>query len=354
MKRWERYFFHETLRVFLFVLVMFYSLYVLIDFASHTGSFHNNRIQVGWGQIAYYYTFEFISKAEILLPFALLIATVRTLTNFNQNQELMALQAAGISLRRLMVPFLTLGLICTSLLYVNTEWLLPAALKKMRVTESKSHRSKSGAVQSLTLADETVLLYHLYDREHQQFQDVYWIRSFQDIWHMKTLNVHSEATFADHLTRQDNLLEMTASYPNIHLPDLKFHEQRLEATITTPEELPLTALFSKLSSNPAMTEKEAQQATYFYRKLLLPWFCLAVILAVTPSCCRVTRQLPVYAIFAVSLFGLVALYLTLNAVTVMAMRQVISPALALLPIFLLLLIPTALWVRSIGLKGHVS
>ena len=115
MKIWERYFFFDTLKTLLFLLFAFSALFVLIDYASHTGSFHQNHIRFAFKEFLIYYGGELIQKSEVLLPFGILVATIRTLTRLNQQNELIALLAAGVKMKSLLRPFLL------SLMYPSPE-----------------------------------------------------------------------------------------------------------------------------------------------------------------------------------------------------------------------------------------
>jgi len=119
-------------------------------------------------------------------------------------------------------------------------------------------------------------------------------------------------------------------------PAMRFSQQGLTETITPPDELSLFELWNQLPpTKETLSEKEAQKKTIFYRKLVLPWLCLLAILGPAPFCIRFTRQLPVFFIYAGSIFGLVAAYLIMNAATVLGERQVLQPAWAIWTPFIL-------------------
>jgi lipopolysaccharide export system permease protein len=83
---------------------------VLIDYASHTSALPHHQTQVKLKELARYYLFTFSSRAEILIPFALLIALIKTLCTLNTRNELIALMASGIKLQTLVRPFFYVGL----------------------------------------------------------------------------------------------------------------------------------------------------------------------------------------------------------------------------------------------------
>ena len=130
-KIWERYFISETLKTFFLFLFCFYGLYVLIDYATHASSFRHYG-NYSWLDIAYYYLYELVQRANVIVPFAILLAVIRTLCNLNVHHELVALLAGGIRIHSLLRPFLLVGLFFTALLYINTEFLMPLASNKLK------------------------------------------------------------------------------------------------------------------------------------------------------------------------------------------------------------------------------
>lgn len=347
-KLWERYFFRELWKTSLFFLICFYGLYVLIDYSSHTRSFHHANVQFQWLETATYYGCDLVRRGEVLLPFALLIATIRTLCTLNVHHELVALMSSGLSLKMLMRPFLLFGLFCACLMYLNTEFLVPAATKKLNQIDDRRSRAKHqfelmATAQHIALEDSSTLLFQSYDVIEQRFFDAYWIRTIDDIYRIKYLYPYSDdpsqavtGHFVDHLTRDaQGKLVHQASYETKTFPDMHFNRQALFETITLPEELSLSELWSKRPEpDKILSEKESQSMTIFYRKLILPWLCVLAIIAPAPFCLRFTRYLPLFFIYAGSIFGLVGIYLSIDAVVLLGKKQVLSPFCAVWPLFL--------------------
>lgn len=343
-KIWERYFLEEFSKVFLLFLGCFYGLYVLIDYASHTNVSAYHHTQLSWQEVILYYLYVFASRAEILLPIALLIAFVKTVCTLNTQNELVALMASGIKSKTLMRPFLMMGLLCTLLLYANEQFLLPDALRKLRRLEdaTKHQRSRNQlgmAVRHLILEDRSILLFQDYDTAHERFFDVYWIPTINDVYRMKFLSPYQTiplGSYVDHLSRQPSgeLLQI-ASYPELQLPAIQFNRELLQSTILDPDILSLTDLAHQIEGiTPFRNEKESKVLTAFYWKLAVPWLCLLAIIAPAPSCVRFSRQLPIYLIYVCTLFGLIAFYMFVDAAQVVAKRQVIDPFWALIPPFI--------------------
>jgi lipopolysaccharide export system permease protein len=343
-KIWERHFLSEFTKSLFTFLAGFYALYVLIDYANHTSNFHRHNVQFDWQKFVVYYLCDFVRQLEVLLPFALLIASIRTLCNLNVHNELIALMSGGTSIKTLMQPFIMIGLLCTALMYINAEWILPKALEELKyVNESraKTHNkyNHETLVQTISLEDGSTFIFSNYDAAKKMFYDTYWIRNIDDVYRIKYLYTNMETDeipqgrFVEHLTRTTKgELTKTESFNLLDFPDVHFNQKTLFETISSPEEESLTALSKKLPANKTwLSEKEAQIQTAFYRKLVLPWFCLLAIIGPAPFCLRSTRQLPVFFIYAGSIFGMVAFYLLLSAATLLGKRQLIPAFWAIFP-----------------------
>ncbi len=343
-KIWERYFLQEMAKIFFLFLFCFYGLYVLIDYASHTSSaLSRHQTSIRWQELARYYMFVFASRAEILIPFALLIALIKTLCSLNTSHELVALMASGLKLRILLRPFLLIGLFFTFLMFLNEQLLLPTALKKLRriedATKHQSYRNQlTLTAHSIVLEDSSLLLFQFYDTANERFFDTYWIRSIDDIYRMKYLTPYTPAItgyFVDHFVRQSNgELAQQESFKQFEFKNLHFNQENLQSTLLDPDTLSLSELSMQFHRSSILMEKESKILTAFYWKLIIPWLCLLVILAPAPFCISFSRTLPIFFIYVGGLFGLIAFYLFMDAAQVVAKRQVIEPFWAIVVPFL--------------------
>lgn len=335
---WERYFLKEVLKTFFLFLICFYGLYALIDYANHGRSFHQTKGLAHAFAFCLYYACEFVIRGEVLIPFAILLGTIRTLCKLNQNNELVAMMASGITTLRLLRPFLLLGLFFTLLMYLNTEYVLPIAADQQKILDDSHSRSKaqkkSLAVEHMVMEDGSTLLFQSYDAIRDQLFDVYWVRSIDEVYKIKYLYPHTSPPigyYVDRLIRNgDDELVVEDSEEIMPLPKLKFDAKRLIDSLAVPESLSLSKLWEQLPENSeAQSEKEARVLSTFHRKLVLPWLCLLAVVACAPFCMHFSRQFPTFLVYAGSLFGLIALYIILDALHVLGRRQVIDPLYAL-------------------------
>lgn len=343
-KIWERYFLKEVLKTFLLFLGCFYGLYALIDYANHGRSFQQSHGLDHLRAFFIYYGCEFICRSEVMVPFAILLGTIRTLCKLNTNNELVAMMASGVRISRLLRPFVLLGLFFTALMYANLQFILPIATKEQARFEDSHTRRKdqkvSLAVEHAILEDHSTLLFQNFDSVRDLFFDAYWIRSIDEVYKIKYLYPYASPPigyFVDHFVRNDRgelVLEGSKSIRD--LPELKLNAKRVIDSLAQPESLSLSRLWEQLpDNNIAQSEKEARLLSTFHRKLALPWLCLLAVLAPAPFCLTFSRQFPTFLVYAGSLFGLIAVYIVLDTVHVLGRRQLVDPLYALWTPFLL-------------------
>ncbi|MBA3721865.1 MAG: LptF/LptG family permease [Parachlamydiaceae bacterium] len=333
---WERYFLKEFIKVFLLFLLCFYGLYVIIDYASHTSALPHHHVQIKVTELARYYLYIFSSRAEVLIPLALLIAAIKTLSTLNVHGELVALMASGFKIKTLMRPFIIMGLLGTLLIFLNEQYIVPSALKKLRRIEdaTKHQRTRSKLIMTahqVLLEDGSLFIYQSYDASKEQFFDSYWIPSVDQIYRIKYLSplIH-KGYFVDRLERQRNgELKLIKSDAELELPHIRFNEQVLQSTIIDPDALSLSALWSEapIETNRSdnLSEKQSKILAAFYWKMTIPWLCLLAIIAPIPFCIYFSRQFPLFLVYICGIFGLIAFYFFMDAALVVAKRQVLDP-----------------------------
>lgn len=338
---WQRYFLRELAVSFCVILAAFYSLYVVIDSANQLGTWREQSQPIHSWQWVLYYLCEFLHRADVLLPFALLVATLKTLLGLHSHGELTALLCSGISLKAIVRPFLGCAVALAFLLYLNAEYGVPMALGQLKVWRAvkKKVPAAENNVQEVTLPLGGRLLYSDYDEESGQFDDVFWIVDTDHIVRMHSLLSHRQpplGLYVEVFERQQNgHLTLVANHNELPFPSLAHSDGDWRPAVVHPELEPLSQLGRELteqlsaSSHRAYTYREAHVATTFYQRLLLPWLCLLVLAIALPYCTRPGRNLPSLLIYGGALFGLVALYLLLDAVAVLGRRQVIDPLWAL-------------------------
>ncbi|NGX62155.1 MAG: hypothetical protein K940chlam9_01649 [Chlamydiae bacterium] len=351
MKVWTRYFFLEGLKMFLLVFLSFYFLYILVDFSAHSKAFSREGASV-FDPILYY-CFQLAKRGDLLLPLALLLATIKVLTTSTIRSEIVALASGGLGLKKILRPFLFLGIGVASLLYLNYQFFQPLCLEKIESFEDRLFHSKSNSkvlgIQSLSLANEALLLYYKYDLEKEEVADAYYLLSSDHLFRIQTLFPFSsppKGALVEELERgPDGEFERTSVFEERLFPELSFSENDFRKPPLSPRWQSLSSLYTHtpwgelLAQKGKMQDHQAKLVTAFLYKALFPLLCFLAILGPAPFCLSFQRGFSPFPVYAISLFGFITFFTCVNACVILGESQVVSPLIAVSAPFLLFSIP---------------
>ncbi|CDR33331.1 LptF/LptG family permease [Criblamydia sequanensis] len=340
LRIFERYFFKEFCKTFFFILSAVFFLFMVIDFSSRTAMHHQHGMRFDVLEIFWYYFYEFSLEVKILVPFSALVATIKVVSELSSHGELTALLTSGMRLKRVLRPFVIMGLLLSLLTIANEEYIVPKAnryINRMihfKKKEGKKRKSQTH-IQTIPLdgGDERLLYTH-YEENSQRFFDVVWLKSFDEYYRIKYLYPFQSPPLAKEVEvikrDEKGRFSVFESFDELAILDLYLEKERLTQTIMKPEEFSLSELLKK--TPPFFSEckeKECQLQTVLLLKLFLPWLTLLVILGALPSLIFFSRGKALYRIYAGALFTFFFMYLFLEAASVLAKKQVLEPELAL-------------------------
>jgi lipopolysaccharide export system permease protein len=341
---WRRYFFKEILKFFFFFLLGFFFLYSVIEYSTHMSDFFKER-QWQPQEVVLYYANQLLKRVDFLVPLALLLATIKVLLSLKIGNEWIVLQTSGLSARKLLTPFWHIACGCTLFIFLNYHYFLPTALRhidEFRVSHfHSSHLAKRRElIHLIPLQDNTKLLYQSYDKEKNLLFDVLWIKSLDEMWHIKYLNGDPTlpvAHFADHIVRTPaGVLEKKESYAQVHLQELKWHPRRARQGLIPFEQRNLTELY-KLRFSPHTSPYEIPKiTTALLFRLFMPWVSPLLVMAIAPFCLSYQRQRHYFLLYALGIFGLFATYMLLDALSILSENSLLPPLIAIGAPFILL------------------
>ncbi len=132
--RLDRYIIRSFIPAFFLCLFIITSLYIVIDLLQKI----DGLIELGNKALTlslYYYAFLAPSIILQLFPAITLIAVGFVLIKFIKSNEILAMQVAGISLYRTLMPIFVISVILSISAAGNQEWLIPKLSKKMKSVE---------------------------------------------------------------------------------------------------------------------------------------------------------------------------------------------------------------------------
>ena len=128
MRLLDKYILKEYFRSFIITSVSFIALYLIVDFFEKIRMFLSNHASVI--QMATYFLFSVPMIISLILPAAVLLATLMTYSNLSKYNEITAMKANGISLYRMSSPVLIFAAVIAVSLFYFSELITPAALQK--------------------------------------------------------------------------------------------------------------------------------------------------------------------------------------------------------------------------------
>jgi lipopolysaccharide export system permease protein len=125
-------------------------VYVIYDLFDHMSDFIEGHTPLT--QVLTYYIVLLPSVLVFIVPISLLLSVLYSLSSLTKNHEITAMRACGISMTRIMVPFITVGLIASIAVAVVNETLAPDAAYWCKKFVSEQTRDDPDAVHTAELA----------------------------------------------------------------------------------------------------------------------------------------------------------------------------------------------------------
>jgi len=168
----DRYVLQRMLTVFLLVFSSLLLVFYIINVLELIDNIIENKVPFSYVlKYNLYVTPEIIT---IILPISVLTAVLLTFSLMSKNNEVIAVQVSGISLLRLALPAVFLGLFLSFGTYFVQENILPEANKKSSQTLDIIHKRKSFTDVELARnwllgKDNRIYFYNFFDKAKKRF-----------------------------------------------------------------------------------------------------------------------------------------------------------------------------------------
>lgn len=338
-----RLFWREILQLFFLLIFCFFTLFVLIDYSSRAHGLPLKGMQ--W---LVYYGSLFIHRMDLLVPFGLLIAVMRTVCQANERYQLTAMMASGVSLQRLLAPCLCIGLLFTASLYmVDLQFWAKSSQEVRQVEDQRVHnkikREGKERVHSLALKDGSLILYRAYVPAEERLVDVYWIFSIDTLYRMDSLYLGEHSAEGKEVSywQRNNEGQFVETDTREVWP---FLEVKLDAALlnqvrNSPGDRSLEDLWHDLPvADSVKTQEDTRIETAWYRRLSMPWLCFLACVAPLPWCVRFRRDMPLVLLYSLFLASLGFLYVAYHALSILAENGIVPARESLLGSMLFLVV----------------
>lgn len=303
MRLLDRYLLRELLVPLVYCLAGFQIFWLAFDLFSNLQ--HYQDLNLGWQKVLEITVLRIPSFINTVLPIALLLALLYTLTNLVRNNELVAMRAAGVSLGRLCVPYFAVAIVLGGAVFVVNEYAFPSSHEKAERLRTTGKAAKDqwldGAVQFRNESYGQTWHIQRYNPATGEMigPQVEWETDTKRTELFAERAVWSQGTWLFY-----DVQLQTFEPPDSELPRLAFHDQlegrmvggspaQLQAEIKIAQlnrieaakslKLSLGDILAYKKLHPNLTgKKEALLMTQFHGRIAQPFTCLVVVMVALP------------------------------------------------------------------------
>jgi LPS export ABC transporter permease LptF len=239
----------------------------------------------------------------ITVPMSLLVAILLSMGRIAADSELIALKAGGVSLTKLFLPLLYVGLALSFAMVGFNEWVLPRANLAYKILFWNIVSSRSSALiqEGTYIHDFEGFIIHVgrKDKASGRLEDVTlflppnqqspmqvvkasWGRVVSE---PNTLRVYLELHqgYLQTLGKQDTR-ELTQLFFDTNVMDINLQSQldQLRGVERRPQEMPIREILMKLKELPSDNPDRFAWAVEMHKKVAIPFACLAFALVGCP------------------------------------------------------------------------
>jgi len=295
MRLLDRYVVRNFAQVYVYCIAGFVSIWLIFDVSDNISSFIDNHIPLSL--VARYYGTQLPQVFIILLPVSLLLSLLFTLGRMSRANEIVSMLTAGVSLPRVLLPLIGIGLLTVAATMALNYSLAPHAelARKTFVSEAQAHPGRyiqgqvfrnrtdlrTWFVQNFRLGDSTFNNIQVLQQDANDNILIGYTatraeyRPETKTWDLNNVRVaHYDA--AGNITKEE-------FFPSVNIEHWSETPFRLRSANVQAESLSLPELLEYLHFNgdfPATLL--APFRTHLQYRLALPWTCLVVVLMAGP------------------------------------------------------------------------
>lgn len=139
-----RYIAQTWLRLLMLCLGGFIGIYLVIDLIEKIPRFLRAGGEAG--DILQYFIWKIPEMLSRTATFSILMATLLTLGMLSRDSEIIAMRSCGVSLLKISLPMLILGLLASVLLLINSELVLPHSYARTEMIENVKIKKKGDRI----------------------------------------------------------------------------------------------------------------------------------------------------------------------------------------------------------------
>jgi len=300
----DRYVLKNFLRAYFYCIAAFFAIWLIFDISDNISIFLDARISVGL--VFQYYLTQIPQIIVILLPVSLLLALLFCLSRMSRTNEIVSMLAAGVSIPRLLLPLIVMGLL-TSAVSAGLNFSLAPHAEQARKLAFEAVRDEgrppgvAGQIFRNRSQNRTWFIQRFrpdwnefitvqvlqQDKEDNIVKNYMAAQAFyrmpEKVWDLSGVKVVSYDADGN-ITQEEN-------FASLAMPQWNETPFRLSSSNMRAELLSLGELYDYLRFNSDFPRTLlAPFATHFQYRLALPWTCLVVVFIAAPLAIGFSRS----------------------------------------------------------------
>lgn len=307
-----KYITRNFLGTLFFALVAFTAIFIIIDVVGFMDKFIDRN--VGFFIVVKYYCFYLPYIIILTLPVATLLASLFSVGQLSRYNELIAMQASGISLYRILAPLFGLGIVISLITAYAGERFVPATnQKKKEIYQAHVNKAKKKNIAAQTkdiilqIDNNRWLLIGFFDTDVNtafkvSIQSYKQNRLIKRIDAAKMIGENSHWRLENGFTREfAGNKEVARAFSELELQDLYFKSEDIARVQKKAEEMSYWELKNFITEIRRTGGNPDRWLVDLYLKIAFPFSNLVIILFGAPLASRKTRSGTAIS-FGISLF----------------------------------------------------
>ncbi len=295
MRLLDRYILGNFLQVYLYCIAGFISIWLIFDISDNISTFIDERI--GFLLAVRYYATQVPQVFIILLPVSLLLALLFTLGRMSRANEVVSMLTAGVSLPRVLVPLIGMGLLTVAASMALNYSLAPHAELARKALLSEARARSGPMIEGQIFRNRTdARTWFVQNFRHggNSFNNVQVLQqdandnivtnylATRAFYRPETKAWELENARVVHYDHTGNIIDEQI-YPLLRVEHWSETPFRLRSANVRAEFLSLPELREYLHFNADFPDTLlAPFRTHFQYRLALPWTCLVVVCIAAP------------------------------------------------------------------------
>jgi len=296
MKLLDRYVIRNFLQAYVYCIAGFISIWLIFDVSDNISTFIDEHL--GFTRVAHYYFTQLPQVMVILLPVSLLLALLFTLGRMSRANEIVSMLTAGISVSRVLLPLILIGLSTVAGSAALNYALAPHAdLARKTFLGGEQKTRKETQIEGQIFRNRTdsrTWFIQNFRRGDNNFSNIQVLQQDENdnivmsysaaraIYHPKTKVWELESVRIAHYDGKGNVVNEEFQ-PSLTINDWSETPFRLSSANVRAEYLSVPELREYLRFNadfpPTLL---APFKTHLQYRLALPWTCLVVVFIAGP------------------------------------------------------------------------